>query len=154
MRLHFSGAPVIAAPRDQVWGFLLDPQFIAAATPGVEDIQVRDATHFRVVVGFGVAMFKLHFDRDVELYDLQEPDSARMRMHGKAGSSIMDTRSDIRLEELDSRRVRLYWKAESEVHGAIASVGARLLEGAVRRMTEQFWQEFVRRAERAARASP
>lgn len=151
MRLHFAGAPVIAAPRDQVWGFLLDPHFIAAATPGVEDIQVRDATHFRVVVGFGVAMFKLRFDLDVELYDLREPDAARMRMHGKAGSSIMDTRSDIQLEELGPKRVRLSWQADSEVHGAVASVGARLMEGAVRHMTELFWQDFARRAEQAAR---
>jgi carbon monoxide dehydrogenase subunit G len=35
--------------------------------------------------------------------------------------------------------------ATSEVNGKVASVGARLLEGTARRLTEEFWTDFARR---------
>ena len=35
--------------------------------------------------------------------------------------------------------------ATSDISGTVASVGARLLEGTARRLTEEFWTDFARR---------
>jgi carbon monoxide dehydrogenase subunit G len=43
--------------------------------------------------------------------------------------------------------VRLNWAADSEVSGTVASVGARLLEGTARKLTEEFWTDFARRVQ-------
>ena len=42
-------------------------------------------------------------------------------------------------------RSRLKWSASSEVRGTVASVGARLLKGTAKKLTESFWDKFAAR---------
>jgi carbon monoxide dehydrogenase subunit G len=145
MKLEFSGAPEISAPRDTVWERLMDPNFVAASAPGVESVEAVDATHFKVVSGLGVGAVKVKFKLDVELSDVVRPERLRMAARGKAPGSAVDVISTVRLEEIDNGRTRLKWSATSDISGTVASVGARLLEGTARRLTEEFWTDFARR---------
>ena len=143
MRLEFSGAPEIQAGRAEVWRRLLDPHFVVKSAPGVESVEVVDPTHFKVVVGLGVGMLKLRFTMQVELSDLAEPKSAKLRARGKAPGSTVDANTTFALEELGPERTRLSWEARSDIGGTVASVGARLLEGTARKLTEEFWRDFA-----------
>ena len=151
MHLDFSGEPMIAAPRHAVWLRLLDPHAVAAAAPGVESVEAIDATHFKVVSGLGVGAIRLSFTLDIELSDLVEPKSARMHARGKAPGSEVDVRTTIILHERDSETTQLQWEATATISGTIASIGARLLEGAVRKLTDDFWDTFAQQASAAAR---
>ena len=145
MRLSFSGAPEITATRDHVWRRLMDPHFVAQSAPGVESVQPLDANHYKVVSAFGVGAVKVRFTLNVELFDVVEPERAKMRARGKAPGSNVDVVASVRVEELTPNQVRLNWTADSDVSGTVASVGARLLEGTARKLTEQFWTDFARR---------
>jgi uncharacterized protein len=145
MKLLFSGDPVITASPQKVWQKLLDPDFVAASAPGVESVEALDQTHFKVVSAFGVGSVKVRFKLDVELFDIVEGRSLKMRARGKAPGSAVDVVSELRLEDLGDGKSRLNWSATSEVSGTVASVGARLLEGTARKLTEQFWTDFARR---------
>ena len=147
MRLHFTGAPEIAATRTQVWKRLLDPTFVAQSAPGVESVDAVDPSHFKVISAFGVGAVKLRFTLNVELADVVEPERATMRARGKAPGSNVDVVATVRLEDAGPGRVRLDWTADSDVSGTVAGVGARLLEGTARKLTEQFWTDFARRVE-------
>ena len=151
MHLDFSGEPMIAAPRHAVWLRLLDPHAVAAAAPGVESVEAIDATHFKVVSGLGVGAIRLSFTLDIELSDLVEPKSARMHARGKAPGSEVDVRTTILLHERDAETTQLQWEATATISGTIASIGARLLEGAVRKLTDDFWDTFAQQASTAAR---
>ncbi|HET7598789.1 MAG TPA: carbon monoxide dehydrogenase subunit G [Gemmatimonadales bacterium] len=153
MRLHFAGAPEIASTRAHVWRRLLDPRFVAASAPGIESVETIDPTHFRVISAFGVGAVKLKFIMNVELLDVVEPDRATMRARGKAPGSNVDVTATVALDELAPNRIRLNWTAESDLSGTVASVGARLLEGTARRLTEQFWTDFARRVQAEAAAA-
>ena len=128
-----------------MWEKLLDPDFVAASAPGVESVEALDATHFKVVSAFGVGSVKVRFKLDVELFDIVEGQSLKMRARGKAPGSAVDVVSELRLEDLGDGKTRLNWSATSEVSGTVASVGARLLEGTARKLTEQFWTDFAKR---------
>jgi carbon monoxide dehydrogenase subunit G len=145
MKLEFSGSPEIAAPRERVWERLMDPQFVARSAPGVESVENIDPTHFKVISGFGVGSIKLRFVMDVERFDIVPNQSAKMRMRGKAPGSAVDVVSKVEIQEAGPSRVRLNWSATSEISGTVASVGARLMEGTARKLTEQFWTDFARR---------
>jgi carbon monoxide dehydrogenase subunit G len=145
MKLLFSGSPEITAPRQQVWTKLNDPDFVAQSGPGVESVERVDPTHFKVISGLGVGSVKVRFKLDVELFDIVEGKSLKMRARGKAPGSAVDVVSSLQLADVDGGRTRLDWSATSEVSGTVASVGARLLEGTARRLTEQFWTDFARR---------
>ena len=117
MKLSFSGAPEIVATRDHAWHRLMDPHFVAKSAPGVESVQPIDANHYKVVSAFGVGAVKLRFTLDVELFDVVEPERAKMRARGKAPGSNVDVLATVYVEELGPERVRLNWTADSDVSG-------------------------------------
>jgi carbon monoxide dehydrogenase subunit G len=145
MRFEFSGAPEITAPRLQVWAKLMDPEFVAASGPGVESVEAIDPTHFKVVSGLGVGSLKIRFTLDVQLSELETGQQLKMRARGNAPGSAVDVLSQIQLEDVDAAKTRLRWSAACEMSGTVASIGARLLEGTARRLTEQFWTDFAQR---------
>ena len=147
MKLQFSGAPEIATTRQHLWQRMMDPQFVAASAPGVESVERIDPTHFKVVSAFGVGAIKVRFRLDVELFDVVEKESAKMRARGKAPGSNVDVVAGMAIRELGPNRMQLEWTADSDVSGTIASVGARLLEGTARKLTEQFWTDSARRVQ-------
>ncbi|MEZ4455356.1 MAG: carbon monoxide dehydrogenase subunit G [Gemmatimonadales bacterium] len=150
MRMSFDGAPEIQATRQQVWDALMDPKVVAASADTIESVEQHDDTHFTVVAALGVGMLKLKFKMNVELYDIVEGESARMRARGKAPGSTLDAVTSFRLEEKGPRQILLHWKADSDVGGTVASVGARLLEGTARRLAEEFWADFAASVSKAA----
>jgi uncharacterized protein len=145
MKLEFSGSPAIAAPRERVWERLMDPHFVAQSAPGVETVEAVDPTHFKVISGFGVGSIRVRFTMDVELFDIDAGKSARMRVRGKAPGSAIDVVSKLQVDDAGSGGTQLNWSATSEVSGTVASVGARLMEGTARKLTEQFWTDFAQR---------
>jgi carbon monoxide dehydrogenase subunit G len=145
MKLEFSGSPAIAAPRERVWERLMDPHFVAQSAPGVESVEAVDPTHFKVISGFGVGSIRVRFTMDVELFDIDAGKSAKMRVRGKAPGSAIDVVSNLQVDDAGSGGTQLKWSATSEVSGTVANVGARLMEGTARKLTEQFWTDFAQR---------
>lgn len=147
MKLTFSGTPEIRATRDQVWSRILDPHFVAQSAPGIESVEVLDDNRFRMHLGFGVALLKFDFALDVGFHDIVSRESARMEARGEAPGTQVAMDSRIRLEEVGPEHQRLHWSAETSVDGALAGIGARLVEGVARKLTERFWEDFARRVE-------
>jgi len=145
MRLEFSGSPVIHASRDRVWSRLTDPDFVAASAPGVETVEALDPTHFKIVSGLGVGVVKIRFNLEVELFDVVEGRSLKMRSRGNGLGSMVDVVSSLRIADAAPGTVRLDWSATSEVSGTMASVGGRFLEGTARKLTHDFWTDFAKR---------
>ena len=145
MKLEFSGSPAIAAPRERVWERLMDPHFVAQSAPGVESVEAVDPTHFKVISGFGVGSIRVRFTMDIELFDIDAGKSAKMRVRGKAPGSAIDVVSKLQVDDAGSGGTQLKWSATSEVSGTVANVGARLMEGTARKLTEQFWTDFAQR---------
>jgi len=146
MKIEFAGSPVIAATREEVWTRLTDPDFVAASGPGVESVETLDPTHFKVISGLGVGSVKVRFRLDVELFDIIEGHTLKMRARGKAPGSAVDVISRLELQDAGPGQTRLQWSATSEPSGTVASVGSRLLEWTARKLTEEFWTDFARRA--------
>ena len=146
MKLEFSGAPEITATRQTVWARLTDPDFVAGSAPGVESVEALDPRRFRVTSGLGLGAMRLNFQLEIELFDVVELESLRMRALGTGADSNVDVVSHVRLEETGNGRTRLRWSAATEVGGALGSLGTRLIEATARQLTERFWSDFARRA--------
>lgn len=146
MRLNFAGAPVITAPPSEVWRKLMDPEFVAHSGPGVESVERIDATRFRVISGLGVGVIKLRFALDLELFDIVDGERLKMRARGHAPGSVVEVVSSLGLEDAGTGRTRLNWSATCDLKGAVASIGGHFLESTARRLTEEFWTDFARRA--------
>jgi hypothetical protein len=143
----FEGTVNIKAPREKVWEYLTDPEFVCQCAPGVQAVEVVEpGKRFKAtaVVGFGAV--KLKFDTDVEWIEAQMPDYAKMKAHGKTPGSGVDVISEMYLVSQDST-TDLNWKADVVVVGQIASTAARLMSGVARNLTTAFFNTVKEKIE-------
>lgn len=145
--MRFAGTLQIQSPRQRVWAFVTDPQSVGACVPGLDQLEVVDDTHFRAVVRAGIGPVRGKFSFDVAWQELTEPSHARMTARGKAPGSAVTVDSGMDLTEVADGGTALAWSADVVVHGMIASVGARLLDGFAAKQTQQFFECLRERLE-------
>ena len=154
MELKLQGQQDIPAPREAVWGLLLDAEAVAGAAPGVEAIRVIDATHWEVDAHIGVGPFALALRFVSRMQDLVPPASARMDLDGHGAGTHIHLVTRLRLEAPEPARTILGWEAEARVTGPVARLGPGLVDLAARSFTHDFWQRFAARAAAAAPPGP
>ena len=137
--MRFSGTEHIPAARQKVWQFVTNPEAVARCVPDVDKLEVVDPTRFKAQVKAGIGPVRGKFGFDITWKELTEPSHAQMMAQGKTPGSAVTVDSTIDLAETSAEETELSWSADVVVHGMIASVGARLLDGFARKQAEQFF---------------
>jgi carbon monoxide dehydrogenase subunit G len=135
--MQFKGTVQIAAPRDRVWAFLMDPDKVGSCGPGVESIEVLDADHFKAKAKVGVGFIAARFTVDMSIAQREEPDRAQIKAHGQAPGSAVDATADMGLSGPPDGPTTMDWSADVAIAGTLASVGARMIEGTANKMIGQ-----------------
>jgi carbon monoxide dehydrogenase subunit G len=135
--MHFEGTVQIAAPRDRVWAFVMDPNQVGQCGPGVESIEIVDDTHFKATAKVGIGFISARFVVNMEFTDVAPPDGATIKAHGMAPGSAVDATAQMRLSDGDAGGTTMDWSADVAISGTLASVGARLIEGTANKMIGQ-----------------
>lgn len=150
--MRFEGHQLIDAPRAAVWSFVMDPEKVASCAPDAESVEVQDATHYRVVAKVGVGFIRARFTVKVELTEALEPDRAALRARGHAPGSAVEASATMTLSGPPGGPTRLDWIADATIHGTIASVGARLIEGTAYKIADQVFVTMRAKIEAGAAA--
>jgi carbon monoxide dehydrogenase subunit G len=138
--MQFSGTHRIEATPQEVWDFVTDPQGVSSCVPDVQSIDPISPSQFKAVVKAGLGPVRGKFNFDINWKELDEPKLARMSAQGKTPGSAVTMDTVMTLTPLDGgSATELSWTADVVVHGMIASVGARLMNGFVEKQTEQFF---------------
>ena len=132
--MQFSGTTEINAPRDRVWSFVTDPEQVGWCGPGVESVEVVDATHFRARAKVGIGVIAARFVVNLELAEAVEPDRAVIKASGQTPGSAVDATGEMTLSGSPGGPTTMAWSANVAISGTIASVGARLIEGTANKM--------------------
>lgn len=135
--MQFQGTVQIAAPRERVWAFLMDPNQVGSCGPGVESIEVIDGDHFKAKAKVGVGFISARFVVDMTVAERDEPEHAVLKAHGQAPGSAVDATADMRLSGPAAGPVTMDWSADVAISGTLASVGARMVEGTANKMIGQ-----------------
>ena len=136
--MEFSGAVDIPATREHVFAFVTDPNRVGSCGPGVESIEVVDATHFKASAKVGVGFITARFVVDLEIAEQQPPDMAVIKARGQAPGSAVDALGRINLVDgPEPGTTTMLWAAEVSISGMIASVGARLIDSTANKMIGQ-----------------
>jgi uncharacterized protein len=138
--MHFAGQVSIEAPRERVWAFLIDPNQVGSCGPGVESIEVVDATHFRARAKVGVGFISARFVVDLDVAEHDPPTRAVSKAHGQAPGSAVDASAEMTLSDGDDGATVMDWTADVTIAGTIASFGARLIEGTANKMIGQTFE--------------
>jgi carbon monoxide dehydrogenase subunit G len=135
--MKFAGSVNIAAPRDRVWAFVIDPNEVGQCGPGVESIEVIDATHFKATAKVGIGFISARFVVDMEMAEQDPPDRAVIKAHGQAPGSAVDATAAMRLSDAPEGGTTMDWDADVAIAGTLASLGGRLIEGTANKMIGQ-----------------
>lgn len=135
--MHFEGSVPIKADRQTVWSFVNDPIQVASCGPGVESVEIVDDRHYKVVARIGIGMIKATFGIDITRGEQRAPDYAELTGTGKAPGSAVDGAARMDLSDAEDGTTVMDWTADVHIHGKLASVGARLIEGTAKKMIGQ-----------------
>ena len=135
--MHFEGTVQIAASRDRVWAFVMDPNQVGQCGPGVESIEPIDDRHFKATAKVGIGFISARFVVNMEFVDVTAPDAATIKAHGQAPGSAVDATAQMRLSGGEGGGTTMDWSADVSIAGTLASVGARLIEGTANKLIGQ-----------------
>ena len=135
--MRFEGSVPINASREKVWAFVIDPEQVGQCGPGVEKIEVVDATHFKAVAKVGIGFISARFNADMSFAEIEAPDRALIKAHGQAPGSAVDATAEMRLSDGPDGTTVMDWNAAENIAGTLASGGARLIEGTANKMIAQ-----------------
>jgi carbon monoxide dehydrogenase subunit G len=138
--MKFAGTVSIAAPRDRVWGFVVDPNQVGQCGPGVESIKVVDDTHFKATAKVGIGFISARFVVNMEMAEQEPPDRAVIKAHGQAPGSAVDATAQMTLSDGAAGGTTMDWSADVTISGSLASLGARLIEGTANKMIGQTFE--------------
>jgi carbon monoxide dehydrogenase subunit G len=137
--MEFSGSQTIAASNAKVWAFLVDVNNVASCAPGFQSLEELGPEHWKALVSVSVGPVKAKFTLDVTRPEMQEPDHMIVKASGKSPVGVAEMSGEMQLVPLEDEQTRMDWKATVVVSGTIASVGARMMQGTVNKLTGQFF---------------
>jgi hypothetical protein len=140
--MEMSGEYVIAAPRERVWAALNDPEVLRRSIDGCEALEKISDTSFAARVVARIGPVKAPFGGKVTLGDIDPPNGYTIRGEGGGGVGMAKGSASVTLID-QGGATRLRYAVAAEVSGKLAQIGSRLIDGAARKMADDFFGRFA-----------
>ena len=139
--MKLSGSYQINLPKEKVWEALNDPEILKQAIPGCEEFIKNSETEFTAKATNKIGPFNASFTGDVELKDLNPPNSYKITGSGNSPVGFASGEASVKLED-ENGGTKLIYEVEANVGGKIAQVGARLIDMTAKKMADIFFGKF------------
>ncbi|MCX8231927.1 MAG: carbon monoxide dehydrogenase subunit G [Alphaproteobacteria bacterium] len=141
--MDMKGEYRISASQQAVWEALNDPETLKACIPGCETIEKTSDTEMTATVKAKVGPVSAKFKGKVTLSDLNPPNSYRISGEGQGGpAGFGKGGANVTLEQ-DGSDTILRYDAKAQVGGKLAQIGARLVDGAAKKIANEFFSNFA-----------
>jgi carbon monoxide dehydrogenase subunit G len=143
MAMTMTGEIQLAAPKQVVWDKLNDPEVLKATIPGCESLEKTSDTSFSAVAVTKIGPVKAKWKGKVNLTDLDPPNGYKIVGEGEGGvAGFAKGAADVRLTDKDGGTLLTY-SVEAQIGGKLAQLGQRLINGAAKKMADEFFQKFA-----------
>ena len=136
-----SGSYQINLSKEKVWEALNDPEILKQAIPGCEEFTKNSDTEFTAKATNKIGPFNASFTGDVELTDLNPPNSYKITGSGNSPVGFASGEATVILED-NENGTKLIYEVEANVGGKIAQVGSRLIDMTAKKMADIFFGKF------------
>lgn len=141
--MEMSGEYRIPASRQTVWEALNDPEILKTCIPGCESLERTSENELTAKVTAKVGPVKAKFGGKVTLSDINPPNSYSISGEGTGGpAGFAKGGAKVTLEE-DGGETILRYTAEAQVGGKLAQIGQRLIDGASKKIADEFFATFA-----------
>lgn len=153
--MNFQGTQVLNQPLQRVWDALLDPQVLQQSIAGCDKFERTSDTEYASSVKVSIGPVSARFSSTMTLLDMTPPTTCTLRFAGQGGvAGFGKGEARVTLTALAPDQTRLDWQADAQVGGKLAQLGARLIEGSVRKMSEDFFVRFAAQLEAPSATPP
>ncbi len=137
--MELRGQHSISANQNQVWQALNDPRILKECITGCESIDKTGANELSVRLVAVVGPVRAKFQGRIVLSDLIPPSSYKLTFEGQGGMAGFAKGSAAVSLQPEGQGTLLSYVATSQVGGKLAQVGSRLIEGAARKVADDFF---------------
>ena len=151
--MKIEGTHELHAGPERVYETLIDPVVLQRCIPGCERLEKTGENSYSTTLRTGVGSIKGNFTGNVRLEDMRPPRHFRMIVDGKGQPGFLKGAGDLDIEARDGLTIVSY-NGDVQVGGTIASVGQRMLQGAVKMMATQFFTAIEAEAKTESHEPP
>lgn len=143
MAMTMTGEVQLPASRETVWAKLNDPETLKACIPGCQELNMLSETEFEAVAVNKIGPVKAKFKGRVTLSDLDPPNGYKISGQGDGGvAGFAKGGAAVALAEKDGGTLLTY-NVEAQIGGKLAQLGQRLINGAAKKLADQFFENFA-----------
>ncbi len=144
MAMTMSGEIPLEANREVVWAKLNDPEVLKACIPGCEELNVIGENEFEAVAVNKIGPVKAKFKGKVQLTDIDAPNGYRISGQGDGGiAGFAKGGASVALSDKEGGGTILKYDVEAQIGGKLAQLGQRLINGAAKKMADDFFARFA-----------
>ncbi len=134
--MQIQGTHTFKAPQQAVWDALQDPTILSMALPGGEQLVKLSDNEYKAVMNVRVGPVQGKFEGKIELTNINEPDSYRMKVSGQGSPGFVNGEGNVQLAASGDETVMSY-TGDVQVGGKIAGVGQRLIDSTAKSIIRQ-----------------
>ena len=144
MAMTMTGEVQLPAPRADVWATLNDPAVLKACIPGCETLDVIGENEFQAVAMNKIGPVKARFKGKVKLTDIDPPNGYKISGEGDGGvAGFAKGGASVALSDKDGGTLLIY-NVDAQIGGKLAQLGQRLVNGAAKKLADQFFTNFTK----------
>ena len=149
--MELQGERLIPARVEATWAALNDPAVLKACIAGCESLEKTAADAYTAVVAVKVGPVSARFKGNLQLTNIAAPNGYTINFDGQGGVAGFGKGSaDVKLVPDGAQATKLSYQARATVGGKMAQVGARLIDAAAAKITDDFFKAFEAQLQAAA----
>jgi uncharacterized protein len=134
--MQIQGTHTFKAPQQIVWDALQNPTLLSMALPGGEQLEKLDENEYKAAMNVRVGPVQGKFEGKIELTEINQPDSYRMKVSGQGAPGFVNGEGNVRLEASGAETI-MHYTGDVQVGGKIAGVGQRLIDSTAKSIIRQ-----------------
>ena len=147
MAMTMTGEYQLPASQQAVWEKLNDPAVLKACIPGCQELEKTGDNGFKAIATIKIGPVKATFKGAVTLSDLDPPNGYKISGQGEGGvAGFAKGGAVVKLVPKDGGTL-LSYNVEAQIGGKLAQLGQRLVNGAAKKVADDFFQNFVKAVE-------
>ena len=135
--MKLAGEYIFNGTREEVWNLVRDPEVLATALPGTQDLQKISDTEYAGKMNIRVGPVSGVFSGKVIVSDEAPPESYSLAVEGRGAAGHGKGSGQVQLIDRGDGTTLMKYSGDLQVGGKMASVGQRLLDSVSRSMTRQ-----------------
>jgi carbon monoxide dehydrogenase subunit G len=125
-----------------VWAALNNPAILQRCAPGCQSMQQVDDAHFSAAVKAKVGPVNATFQVQLVIAESDPPNSYVLQGEVKGGAGVAKGAASVQLSAVSDEVTALSYSVDASIGGKLAQVGSRLVDGAARKMADDFFANF------------